>query len=68
MDDLDRADRLIEQQIALGLAKAARSGLEAVATGLCLNCGEKLAQRAEIAPRWCDDDCRDDWQKRKGKQ
>ncbi|MDR1646826.1 MAG: hypothetical protein LBR88_02170 [Zoogloeaceae bacterium] len=28
------------------------------ATGFCLNCGAPLAQGL----RWCDTDCRDDWQ------
>lgn len=27
-------------------------------TGLCFNCGETI----DTATRWCDDDCRDDWQ------
>lgn len=30
------------------------------ATGCCLNCGEKLT---EPGARWCDVDCRDDWQR-----
>lgn len=29
------------------------------ATGKCLYCGEELAEGL----RWCDADCRDDWQK-----
>lgn len=29
-------------------------------TGRCLNCGEAVAQ----VRRWCDDECRDDWQAR----
>lgn len=34
---------------------------EAKATGYCLNCGEPL----EKGKRWCDKDCRDDWEKEK---
>jgi len=30
------------------------------ATGVCLNCGAKIAEGL----RWCDADCRDDWQHR----
>jgi hypothetical protein len=29
------------------------------ATGFCLNCGEPLSD----GRRWCDADCRDDWQR-----
>jgi len=28
--------------------------------GMCLNCGETLSR----VQRWCDDQCRDDWQAR----
>ena len=30
-------------------------------TGACLNCGELLDK---MGSRWCDSDCRDDWEKR----
>ena len=29
------------------------------ATGFCLNCGEPLPP----GQRWCDSDCRDDWER-----
>lgn len=34
------------------------------ATGLCLNCDADLSDSGR---RWCDTDCRDDWEKRHGK-
>ena len=33
-----------------------------VACGYCLNCDAQLPD----GQRWCDDDCRDDWQARVG--
>lgn len=33
-------------------------------TGLCLNCDADLG---DAGRRWCDTDCRDDWEKRNGK-
>jgi hypothetical protein len=37
---------------------AARCPAAPAATGHCLNCGEPLP----AGRRWCDTDCRDDWQ------
>jgi len=34
----------------------------AVATGYCLECGEPIDLAVE-GKRWCDKDCRDDWQR-----
>lgn len=59
MDEADIAQPLIEARIEAGI-KAASEAKGPEATGHCLNCGEELADGA----RWCDADCRDDWQKR----
>lgn len=52
----DRAQLDLERAI-----RAARSASPLPAPcGHCLNCGESTGP----AQRWCDDDCRDDWQAR----
>lgn len=58
-DANDRAER--DLQLAIRAARCS-NGLDAPEpTGHCLNCGE----RVEPAHRWCDDECRDDWQARR---
>jgi hypothetical protein len=39
---------------------SARKPTEPDATGFCLNCGEPLP----AGHRWCNVDCRDDWERR----
>lgn len=56
-DDADRAAEQQEMLLAAALARRAQAG--PVATGYCLHCGEPLAPNL----RWCDADCRDDWQR-----
>ena len=60
-DDADRAQQHIEAE--LGGLLSRRCAEAPAATGLCLNCG------AVVDPprRWCDADCRDDWQRMTGK-
>jgi hypothetical protein len=43
------------------MALAVRKPVAPKATGFCLNCGEPLSD----GRRWCDVDCRDDWQRMK---
>lgn len=51
----ERAQEFIDDCIA-----AARRGPKGEAgIGLCLNCGESLPDLR----RWCDADCRDDWER-----
>lgn len=58
MDDADRAG--IEQQLRIDVALRSRRCYEQPqATGECLNCGERLQDG-----RWCDSDCRHDWELR----
>lgn len=56
MDEADRAQIEIEHALMDRMA-ALRGRSEAVAIGVCLNCGERLTQGV----RWCDAGCRDDW-------
>lgn len=62
-DIVDDANESAERDLALAI-RAARcgTGLEMPGpTGLCLNCGEPTP----AVQRWCDDECRDDWQARR---
>lgn len=62
-DIVDNANDSAERDLQLAI-RAARcsNGLEIPdATGLCFNCGEDVSP----VQRWCDDDCRDDWQTRR---
>ena len=67
MDDGDFAER--QEQLWRDLALAAHRNRPKpaviVLTKNCLNCGEPLPATQLTAPhRWCDADCRDDWQAR----
>ncbi|GHT86961.1 hypothetical protein AGMMS49960_06820 [Betaproteobacteria bacterium] len=55
-DDIDRANEQAERIASVELAWRAPAG--PTATGFCLNCGEPVAPGL----RWCDVECRDDWQ------
>lgn len=60
MDDIDRADRAIEQH--LQAAMAARRP-ELTPCGECHNCEEPL-KGAFAHLNFCDSDCRDDYERR----
>ena len=64
-DVIDREDsyRVLAAQ-AVAAADAKR--LAEQTTGECLFCFEKLPPNvlAAVDPRWCDADCRDEWQRR----
>lgn len=55
-DIIDRAAELEELARADALARRKPEGPPE--TGHCLNCGEPMP----AGRRWCDADCRDDWQ------
>lgn len=57
MDEVDlTAERLAREMEAI-LKRRAEAG--PAPTGFCLWCGAKLAHPL----RWCDADCRDDWER-----
>lgn len=51
----ETADLLLE--VALENAKRKNAIMRSFVTGTCMNCG------ACCRDRWCDTDCRDDWEK-----
>lgn len=63
MDISDKATEREEQDRAIALANRRPAG--PAATGLCLFCDEPLPAAADgqPAPRWCDCDCRNDWER-----
>lgn len=72
----DEASERTEAQIEQALASRKPEGPRA--TGYCLGCGEYLVtiqRRGTVGPdrevrdmtrRWCDAQCRDDWERRQG--
>jgi hypothetical protein len=60
MDDIDRAQAVSERWLQRVLANR-KPTTELNATGFCHNCYEPLA---DVNRRFCDADCRDDWQLR----
>lgn len=58
MDEADLGNEQAERNLALALAKARELPPTAHAVGACLFCFEPLAR----GMRWCDADCRDDWE------
>lgn len=60
MDEIDVAQRENERHLTRALSKI-NTQREISATGKCLNCHEPQADNNR---RWCDADCRTDWEKR----
>lgn len=58
-DDIDRASEQEAKQRDAAINNARASTKYIAATGYCLECGAKVG--AEM--RWCDNFCRDDWQR-----
>lgn len=68
MDDVDKAgiqqQNLIEKAVGRirGKANVVLDG-----TGVCLECGRvvnpRMFDNKQILPRWCDDECRDAWER-----
>lgn len=59
-DIIDAACDREDKDRALAVALAREAGELLPATGECHNCGASVAE----GHRFCDVDCRDDWQKR----
>lgn len=60
LDD-EKAQEIAEAMIDHGLRAARQASQLPPATGRCFNCQEALD---DPETRFCDTDCRDDWQKR----
>lgn len=55
-DDIDKANETAERYLSAAIANRASDG--PVPCGYCHFCGERIP----YDQRWCDADCRDDWQ------
>ena len=62
-DIIDNANDLVSlnEEMALKVIRSKLQRNKAEHTGKCLNCDEIV----EPPKRWCDGDCRDDWERRK---
>jgi hypothetical protein len=61
-DDVDNAQLITEHLLNVALYCSRRDEPNATATGFCLYCDEPV-----VSPRrWCDAQCRDDWEKENG--
>lgn len=58
-DDADLTAERLEREMARLLALRLRRASGPQPTGACLWCGKPLAPPL----RWCDADCRDDWER-----
>lgn len=58
MDEIDRIQPHLDAVVQEGI-RAAHAATPVAATGYCLWCAAPLAS----PQRWCDIDCRDDWDK-----
>ena len=58
-DNLDIASEREELDRSMALAKALRQPAGPTATGQCLYCGQGFLN---LRLRWCDADCRDEWE------
>lgn len=58
-DIVDEANELAQQAVDNAIESARNATPVAKATGKCLNCGYQVAP----GHRWCDADCREDWQR-----
>lgn len=59
---LEQAQKLADAQVARAI-EMAQKARAVPPMGKCYNCGEKLP--AFSGQRFCDADCRDDWEKRR---
>lgn len=61
----DNADRAAERtELILNAGLSHRAPEPPPATGRCLNCEEPL----DAGMRWCDADCKEDWERRQAKK
>jgi hypothetical protein len=59
-NEADQASEIEELFLSVSLANSRNQSVDSPkAKGACLNCEDKLAPPL----RWCDSDCRDDWQR-----
>jgi hypothetical protein len=58
-DVVDRANDLVEMTLENCIKKVTAKASIPKGIGICIECGEPV----EGERRWCDVDCRDDWQR-----
>jgi hypothetical protein len=63
-DEVDVSNDRWDMFVSMMINSAGSGAPEAEAIGECLYCSEELPE----GRRWCDADCRDGWQKLKGRK
>ncbi len=63
-DDIDLANEMLDAQISRAVATAGKLEIPTNPSGKCLNCYEP----AKEGRRWCDADCREEYEQRKNKK
>lgn len=63
IDPIDRDAEFEEKLLETQIQRAAKFTPSAQATGRCLFCNKRVRKGL----RWCDADCRDDWELRQGR-
>lgn len=61
---IEASEEQVARELEARIKAACVAGPEVKATGRCLFCHETVA----AGTRWCDSDCRDDWQAERMKQ
>jgi hypothetical protein len=61
-DPIDNASETEAVLLAASIA-GVRKNKPIEAEAHCLSCGTALVQDAELPRRWCDAECRDDWER-----
>jgi len=63
MDEMDRAQEHYERTLGYEVAAARRFRPAAEPIGTCHNCGQDV----DAGLRWCDVECRADWEQRRAR-
>ncbi|MBI4997839.1 MAG: DUF2116 family Zn-ribbon domain-containing protein [Rhodocyclales bacterium] len=64
MDIIDRANEVAAIAVEARISVSADAPAEVEAVGVCLNCSAPVPD----GHRWCDADCRNDWQARRNRK
>jgi hypothetical protein len=64
MDIIDRANEIVDITVNAKISLSHAAPPEVEPAGVCLNCSAPVPD----GQRWCDGDCRDDWQARRNRK
>jgi hypothetical protein len=64
VDVIAKANEVAQIAVDAAISRSSSAPDEVEAVGLCLNCSAAVPE----GHRWCDADCRDDWQARRNRK